>query len=90
MNTYSIIKQKQNGIEHSPDEIKFLIQSFINKKIPNYQMSAWLMATYFKGMTEKETILYTREIINSGKNLDFNHLDSNKIVDKHSTGGVGD
>ena len=90
MNTYSIIKQKQNGIEHSPDEIKFLIQSFINKKIPDYQMSAWLMAIYFKGMTEKETILYTKEIINSGKNLDFNHLDSNKIVDKHSTGGVGD
>lgn len=90
MNTYSIIKQKQKGIEHNPDEIKFLIEAFINKKIPDYQMSAWLMATYFKGMSEKETILYTKEIINSGKKLNFNHIDSNKIIDKHSTGGVGD
>tara|TARA_Y100001968_G_C19453234_1_gene770249 strand:- start:8957 stop:10243 length:1287 start_codon:yes stop_codon:yes gene_type:complete len=90
MNTYSIIKQKQNGTEHNLEELRYLIQSFINKTIPDYQMSAWLMATFFKGMSQKETILYTQEIINSGKKISFNNLDSNKIVDKHSTGGVGD
>ena len=90
MNTYSIIKKKQRGDEHTSNELNFLIKSFLDGKIPDYQMSAWLMATYFKGMTEKETILYTKEIINSGKKINFDHLNSGKIVDKHSTGGVGD
>jgi len=90
MNTYSIIKKKQNGQEHSSSELNFLIQSFLNNQIPNYQMSAWLMATYFKGMTEQETIYYTKEIIDSGEKIIFNHIDKQKIVDKHSTGGVGD
>ena len=90
MNIYSIIKNKQNGYENNREELQFLIQSFVNQEIPDYQLSAWLMATYFKGMTINETVAYTNEIINSGEKIDFNYLNSSKIVDKHSTGGVGD
>ena len=90
MNTYSIIKNKQAGKENTSSELNFLIQSFLNNNLPSYQMSAWLMATFFKGMSEKETIIYTKEIIDSGEKIKFRNLDQKKIIDKHSTGGVGD
>ena len=90
MNTYSIIKNKQAGKENTSSELNFLIQSFLNNNLPSYQMSAWLMATFFKGMSDKETIIYTKEIIDSGEKIKFRNLDQKKIIDKHSTGGVGD
>lgn len=89
MNPYSIIRNKQIGKEHPPEEIEYLVQKYTTGDIPDYQMSAWLMAVYFQGMTQQETISYTKSLKNSGENLDFSHLPG-YVLDKHSTGGVGD
>ncbi len=89
MLAYSVIEKKQAGKELNKDELKFFIIGFLNKEIPTYQMSALLMAIYFKGMTEKETTNLLDIIINSGKKIKFKKSDK-FIVDKHSTGGVGD
>tara|TARA_Y100001978_G_scaffold203461_1_gene229514 strand:+ start:2029 stop:3285 length:1257 start_codon:yes stop_codon:yes gene_type:complete len=90
MNIFSIIKKKQFGLEHDSEELKFLISSYVKNEVPDFQVSAWLMATFLNGMTDKEMSLYTKEIINSGKKINFNHLKTKYIIDKHSTGGVGD
>ena len=66
MNIFSIIKKKQLGLEHNSQELNFLISSYVNNEIPDFQVSAWLMATLLNGMTKKEMSLYTKEIINSG------------------------
>jgi pyrimidine-nucleoside phosphorylase len=84
-----IIRKKRNGKELELSEIDFLIQSYTRGEIPDYQMAAWLMAVYFKGMTEKETFGLTKSMINSGISVDFSSVKKFK-VDKHSTGGVGD
>ncbi len=89
MLAYSIIEKKQAGKELSKDEIKFFVIGFLEKKIPAYQMSALLMAIYFKGLTEKETASFLDIVINSGERIKFQKTDK-FIVDKHSTGGVGD
>jgi len=89
MLAYSIIEKKQAGKELSKDEIKFFVIGFLEKKIPAYQMSALLMAIYFKGLTEKETASFLDVVINSGERIKFKKTDK-YIVDKHSTGGVGD
>lgn len=84
-----LIKKKRSGAEHSPDEMRFLIESYVAGTLPDYQMSAWLMAVFFKGMTSEETSTLTEAMLNSGRTLDFSKLTST-AVDKHSTGGVGD
>ena len=84
-----LIKKKRSGGEHGLDEIKFLIDGFVQGALPDYQMSAWLMAVYFKGMTTKETATLTDVMLHSGRVLDFSKSKS-LAVDKHSTGGVGD
>ncbi len=84
-----LIKKKRGGGEHSRDEIAFLINGFVAGRIPDYQMSAWLMAVYFKGMTAGETATLTEVMLRSGRSLDFSRLPG-VAVDKHSTGGVGD
>lgn len=83
-----IDKKKRNGV-HSKEEIDFIISSFMNGSALDYQVSAWLMAVYFNGMTEKETTFLTEALINSGEKINLGEL-SKKVVDKHSTGGVGD
>ncbi len=83
-----LIKKKRNGGTHTPEEIRFLIESFVSGELPEYQMSAWLMSVYFKGMTGPETATLTETMLHSGRTLDFKHLGI--AVDKHSTGGVGD
>jgi pyrimidine-nucleoside phosphorylase len=84
-----IIKKKRQGEELTYQEMKFLMQEYVRGEIPDYQLSAWLMAVYFQGMTQSETSRLTQVMIESGERVDFSYL--GKIcVDKHSTGGVGD
>lgn len=84
-----IIRKKKSGENLTRDEIEFLINGFLKGLIPDYQMSAFLMAVYFKGMTDEEIVNLTEVMINSGKRAEFKSLKDFK-VDKHSTGGVGD
>jgi pyrimidine-nucleoside phosphorylase len=89
MNVYEIIKQKRDGLELSEKEIGFLIEGFVNGQIPDYQMTAFLMAVYFKGMSARECVELTMAMANSGDQVDLSAIHGFK-VDKHSTGGVGD
>lgn len=89
MNTYELIIKKRNGGELSEEEISYLINNYVSGVIPDYQMSAFLMAVFFRGMSEKETLYLTNEMIKSGDTLDLGGVQGVK-ADKHSTGGVGD
>jgi len=89
MRAYDIIKKKRDGAELSREELSFLISAYLSNKIPDYQMSSFLMAVYFRGMTDAETIALTELMLASGSRLDFSDISTPK-VDKHSTGGVGD
>lgn len=89
MNPVEIIKLKRDGFKLTSEQINFLIEGFMTGIIPDYQMSSFLMAVYFKGLDEEETIILTDAMINSGIKSDLSFLDGYK-VDKHSTGGVGD
>jgi pyrimidine-nucleoside phosphorylase len=89
MNVYEIIKRKRDGLELSEKEIRFLIDGFVAGQIPDYQMTAFLMAVYFKGMTDGECVELTMAMANSGERVDLSAIQGFK-VDKHSTGGVGD
>lgn len=84
-----IIKKKRNGEALSEAEILFFIQSYTDGKIPDYQMSALLMAIFFRGMNNSETLSLTKTMLHSGIVMDFSSVPGFK-VDKHSTGGVGD
>lgn len=89
MRAVDLIQKKKEGKEHTKEEIYFLIEKYLKGEIEDYQMSAWLMAVYFKGLTDSETAYLTQSFINSGDILDFSDISTN-IADKHSTGGVGD
>lgn len=90
MNPYQLILKKRNGGEHSAQEIKELISAFAEgRDIETYQMSAWLMAVWYKGMTVPELSALTQAMVESGDVIDLSSLPGVK-VDKHSTGGVGD
>ena len=89
INPYEFIKTKKIGDNHQSGEIHEFIESYLNNQIQDYQLSAWLMAVCFNGMNSDELNEYVNVIINSGNQLDFSHLNG-FIVDKHSTGGVGD
>lgn len=82
-----LIKKKRRGQAHSDEEILFLINAYARDEVPDYQMSAWLMAVCFQGMNGQETATLTRAMRDSGRILNFPGLPT---VDKHSTGGVGD
>lgn len=89
MNVLEIIEKKRDSKILSKEEIDFVIVNYTNGKIPDYQMSALLMAIYLNGMTKEETTNLTLAMAKSGEMLEL--LQLNKIfVDKHSTGGVGD
>lgn len=89
MRVVDLIDKKKKGGVHSKKEINFLIDSLMDGTAVDYQISAWLMAVYFSGMTEDETAYLTEAMINSGEKIDLGRLAKN-VVDKHSTGGVGD
>ncbi len=89
MRIVDLIEKKKQGQILSKEEIDFLINSLMDESAPDYQIAAWLMAVYFKGLTEQETAYLTEAMINSGEVIDFGDL-TDAIVDKHSTGGVGD
>ena len=84
-----IIRKKRDGLELSRTEIESLIAGYTSSGIPDYQISAWLMAVVLRGMTRVETAALTDSMLHSGDILDFSSLPERK-VDKHSTGGVGD
>lgn len=89
MNMIDIIKKQKNGAGLSDNEIKFVIEGYTNGAIPDYQMSAFLMAMCFTGMDESRTAYMTRCMAASGDMPDLSEING-VIVDKHSTGGVGD
>jgi pyrimidine-nucleoside phosphorylase len=89
MRAVDIIRRKRGGEELSRNEIAFMISGFTDGTIPDYQISAFLMAVYFVGMTEQETAALTEEMLHSGSIVDLSDIPGEK-VDKHSTGGVGD
>jgi pyrimidine-nucleoside phosphorylase len=89
MNPVTLIAKKRDGFVHTPDEIEFLVNGLLAGTIADYQMAAWLMASWLRGLDPEETLALTNAMLNSGRVL---HLPSVKApkVDKHSTGGVGD
>ncbi|HDK27411.1 MAG TPA: pyrimidine-nucleoside phosphorylase [Candidatus Atribacteria bacterium] len=89
MRFYDLITKKRDGQELSQEEINFMIKEYCEDRVPDYQMSAMLMAIYFKGMSNSEIKHLTIAMVNSGKIIDLNSIPGIK-VDKHSTGGVGD
>lgn len=89
MRMYDLIKKKRDGGILTEQEIAYMIQGYTNGKIPDYQMSAMMMAMYYQGLNEKETLSLTMEMAHSGELLDLSAIHGVK-VDKHSTGGVGD
>jgi pyrimidine-nucleoside phosphorylase len=89
MHVTDLIRKKRDGGELHRAEIEFLIDGYTNERIPDYQMSAWLMAVVLKVMTRMELAALTESMLNSGKVMEFSALPGAK-VDKHSTGGVGD
>jgi pyrimidine-nucleoside phosphorylase len=89
MNAIDIINKKRLGLTITFDEIAYMINNYVNGSIEDYQMSAFLMAVCINGMTDEEIFELTDIMINSGEVLDFSYLKDN-LVDKHSTGGVGD
>jgi pyrimidine-nucleoside phosphorylase len=89
MRTVDIIARKRDGLELSKKEIDFFISGFTTGEIPDYQAAAWAMAVLIKGMTPRETTDLTLAMVASGETLDLTGV-VDIVVDKHSTGGVGD
>jgi pyrimidine-nucleoside phosphorylase len=89
MRAVDIIRRKRDAGENSREEIEFLVRGYTRAEIPDYQMAAWLMSAWIRGMSRAETAALTDVMLRSGEVLDLSSL-APKKVDKHSTGGVGD
>ncbi len=89
MDAVTIIEKKRDGHTLSEDEIRFFVQGYAEDRIPDYQAAAWAMAVYFQGMSVRETAELTMALVSSGETIDLSAIGAT-IVDKHSTGGVGD
>lgn len=89
MRMVDLIQKKRDGEILTEQEIHFIIQGYTNGDIPDYQMSAWMMAVCFQGLSHEETVILTKEMMYSGDVIDLSKIEGIK-VDKHSTGGVGD
>lgn len=89
MRAVDLIQKKRDGQELTSNEIKWLLEGYVAGTVPDYQMSAFAMAVYFKGMTTREISDLTMNMVKTGQEFDLSAIDGVK-VDKHSTGGVGD
>ena len=89
MDLIDLIEKKKHGKVHTKEELRFIVKSLDAEITHEVQIASWLMAVYFKGLNEAETAYLTEALAESGQRVDFGEL-SNLIVDKHSTGGVGD
>ena len=89
MRAVDLIEKKRDRKSLSEEEIKYLLDGYLEGEVPDYQMSSFLMATYFNDMTDKELLSFTLAMRDSGDIIEFNDVDK-FLVDKHSTGGVGD
>lgn len=89
MDILEIIAKKRDRLELTKEEIDFFVQGYVNNNITDYQAAALIMAVYINGMNEEEITNLTIAMANSGDVLDLSKLGEN-VVDKHSTGGVGD
>lgn len=89
MHVPNLLEKKRDGAELSEEEIRVLINAYTRGEIPDYQMSAWAMAVFFRGMTAPETRHLTTAMMQSGRVVEY-PADSPSKIDKHSTGGVGD
>ena len=89
MRAVDLIQKKRDGQELTSNEIKWLVEGYVAGTVPDYQMSAFAMAVYFKGMTTREISDLTMNMVKTGQEFDLSAIDGVK-VDKHSTGGVGD
>jgi pyrimidine-nucleoside phosphorylase len=85
-----LIERKRNGEELTDEEIAGLLQGYMSGDVPDYQMAAWCMAVFFRGLTGRETYALTDAFIRSGDTLELGAALGRRVVDKHSTGGVGD
>lgn len=88
MRMTDFIEKKKTGGEHSAEEINEFIQGIVSGKIPDYMISAWLMAAFLRGLSHGETVALTMSMAESGDRLDTSKING-ITVDKHSTGGVG-
>lgn len=89
MRMYDLIEKKKCGYALTTEEIQWMIEEYVDNKIPDYQMSAFLMSVYFNGMTDEELSVLTLSMAQSGDMVDLSAIQGIK-ADKHSTGGVGD
>jgi pyrimidine-nucleoside phosphorylase len=89
MRMVDLIEKKRDGGALAPEEIRWIIEGFTNGSVPDYQMAAFAMAVYYRGMTDDETAVLTDAMMRSGDTIDLSRFGT-KSVDKHSTGGVGD
>ena len=89
MRAVDLIQKKRDGQELTSSEIKWLVEGYVAGTVPDYQMSAFAMAVYFKGMTTREISDLTMNMVKTGQEFDLSAIEGVK-VDKHSTGGVGD
>jgi pyrimidine-nucleoside phosphorylase len=85
-----LIQRKRDGHELRPDELTELVLGYARGDVPDYQMAAFCMAVYFRGLSERETFTLTEAMVASGETIDLGARLGRKVVDKHSTGGVGD
>src|SRR5690242_5996395 len=89
MRTVDVIRKKRDGGELTREELAHVVEGYTRSQVPDYQVSAFLMAVYFNGLSESELADFTDLIMRSGVTVDLSRVPGAK-VDKHSTGGVGD
>jgi len=89
MRAYEVIKKKRDGYVLTEEEMKFIVEGYVKGEIPDYQAAAFLMAVFFKGMTDEELYIFNEIMVDSGERVDLSEIEGFK-VDKHSTGGVAD